>query len=100
MKKAKIIIKINNIINEYGNFSTYDVEADCSPCHQSMGSLVALAEDFDENQADVTIYDPSSHCSDGMETYPVSYTDMSIDTLKDILRLAKDFKKLSKEEAA
>ena len=71
-----------------------------SPCHQSMGSLVALAEEFWKDHADVTIYDPSSHCSDGMETYSVSYTDMKRDVLKDILSLAKDFKKLKKEEAA
>ena len=94
MKKTKLISKINNIINEYGSFSTWDVDADYSPCVQSMGSLVALAETFNENEADVTIYDPCSHSSDGMETYPVSYTDMKKDILKDILLLAKDFKKL------
>ena len=98
MKKSKLISKINNIINEYGSFSSYEVDGAFSPCHQSMGNLVALAESFDENQADVTIYDPSSHSSDGMETYPVLYTDMKKDLLKDILSLAKDFKKLQKEE--
>jgi hypothetical protein len=94
MKKANLIIKINNIVEEYGSFSTWDVEADCSPCVQSMGSLVALAETFHKDQADVTIYDPESFSSDGMETYVMSYTDMSKDNLKDILELAKTFKKL------
>jgi len=92
MTKELIIGEINEIISDYGSFSVGEVEADCSPCVNTMGSFVALAEEFREDEATIEIYNPSSFSSDSMSDYIMAYNDMEVKTLQEILELAKRYK--------
>lgn len=91
MTKEQIIEEINTIISDYGSFSTGEVEADCSPCVNTMGAIVALAEEFDTDEAKIEVYNTKSCSSDAISSYRLPYIDMEIKTLNEILELAKKY---------
>jgi len=95
MRKPTIIKHIKRIIEEWGAFGSGEVEGSLgetySPCVNSMGGLVALAEYFNLNEVEVNVYDPESFSSDAMHTYTVSYEDLSKDALKEILDLCDQY---------
>lgn len=92
MTKELIIEEINSIISDYGGFSIGEIDTDCSPCVNTMGSLVALAEEFNENEAKIEIYNTSGFSSDSISDYTMPYKDMEVKTLQEILELAKKYK--------
>lgn len=86
-KKAILIKSIKKIIDEWGSFDVSEVQADCSPCVQSLGKLTALAERFGKN-VDVVVYDKDGNEHD---EYTVEYEELSVDVLEEIERLAQDY---------
>ncbi len=92
MKKEEIIEKIKNIIQEFGSFGTGEVQADCSPCVASMGSLVSLAEEFNLETVFVEVYDGEENNCNSIESYTLTYEQLEEDTLNDILKLAEQYK--------
>jgi len=90
-KKQKLIEKIKSIINEWGSFSVGEVEADCSPCVNSMGGLVALAEHFNAENVGIEVYEPTSFSSDSQESYTMTYEELEVDVLEEILTLAEQY---------
>jgi hypothetical protein len=94
MSKKTIIEKIKEIISVYGPFGSGEVEQNggtYSPCIASMGSLVSLAEYFTNDKVEVNIYEPESFSSDAMDSYDLTYEDLKVSTLKEILKLAKGY---------
>lgn len=90
-KKQKLIEQIKSIINEWGSFSVGEVQADCSPCVNSMGGLVALAEHFNAENVGVEVYEPTSFSSDSQESYTMTYEELEVDVLEEILTLAEQY---------
>lgn len=98
MRKVEIISTIWGIINNYGPFSTYEVEADYSPCVNSMGSFVALAEYFELDEVEISVYEPESFSSDSIQDYKVTYNDLTVPVLLDILKMARTWKQIKLDE--
>jgi hypothetical protein len=95
MRKPTIIKHIQRIIEEWGAFGSGEVEGSLgetySPCVNSMGNLVALAENFYSDDVEVNVYNPSGFSSDPIDTYNVSYEDLGKDVLLEILTLAEQY---------
>ena len=92
MRKNTIIKSIKRIVNEFGNFDTGELEGDIySPCVNSMGSLVALAEHIESDGVGVNVYDPTGFSSDVIESYSVPYEELDKDILSEILFIAEQF---------
>jgi len=91
MQKRTIIKRIRTIITEWGSFSSGEVEGSLgeaySPCVNSMGNLVALAEYFNLNEVEVNVYDSNSFSSDPIDDYTVTYEELSKDVLLEILNI-------------
>lgn len=101
MKKKEIIAKIKNIIEDYGSFSSGEIEVaggTYSPCVSSLGNYVGLAEYFEIDKVEVNIYDPTGFSSDAMDSYEAQYEDLSKEVLSEILKLAEQYKILQEEE--
>ena len=95
MKKKIIIEKIEAIIENYGGFSTADVDADSSPCIGSLGgNTFQLAEYFSKNTVEAVIY---IHDCEETSEY-ISYEDLKVDVLKEILTLAKKWEEIQENE--
>jgi hypothetical protein len=95
MQKKTIIKRIQRIIQDWGAFGSGEVEGSMgetySPCVNSMGGLVGLAEYFNLNNIVVYVYEPESFSSDPLHTYPVLYKDLSKDVLLEILDIAEAY---------
>ena len=92
--KKSIIKDIKKIISEWGSFGSGEVEQGgetYSPCVNSMGGLVALAEYFTANKVKVNVYEPKSISSDAMHDYEVQYEDLPKDVLEEILTLCEQY---------
>jgi hypothetical protein len=92
--KKSVIRKIQHIIEELGSFGSGEVEfggVTHSPCVNSMGNLVALAEYFNKEGAEVKIYDPSSSSSDEIDSYTVDYEELPPSVLEEILELCEQY---------
>ena len=97
-EKQPIIDKINAIIDKYGEFGIYDVEADHSPhINSGSGSLSHLMEDFAIDGGKVYTYDPRSHSSDEIDRYDADYYDLDIHQLEYVLTLAEKWKEFMEE---
>ncbi len=81
MKKQHIIQDIQHIIYCYGIFDIGEVQSEVSPSLDTRGNLVSLIEDFREDNAIVVVYNDSYSIVD---TYRLSYSNMCVDTLKQI----------------
>jgi hypothetical protein len=86
MQKRTIIKNIKRIINEYGSFTTADVNAESSPCVSSKKGRNELCESFYDNKVEVVTYDKND---DEIDTDDVFYEDLPKDTLQEILYLAE-----------
>jgi len=91
--KKKIIEKIKTIIDDYGSFGIGEVQADCSPCVNSLGEVVGLAEYFSD---DVTI--EIYHDEVNLDSYTMKYEELKKDVLEQILEYAKQYKADQEEE--
>ena len=84
--KEELIESIKNILKTYGCFDSSELDyKDNSVCVGTMGKLVALAEYFTEDYAQVYIYNPTSFSSDPVDEYQEQYEDLSVDVLQEIL---------------
>jgi hypothetical protein len=93
MNKAKLIATIKKIIAKYGNFTTSDVEAISSPCVEEIGDYgYKLAESFNAESVDVVTYIDDEQCNG--EITP--YEDLTVEVLKEILLMAKQWENISK----
>ena len=90
--KNDIITQIKNLINEYGNFSTSEVNADHSPEVESSGNLTHLIEYFDCDYVEIYVY---GEYDIDVDHYTLPYEDLSIENLEYILELCGDWKQLN-----
>jgi hypothetical protein len=88
MQKRTVIKNINKIITEFGSFTTGDVQAESSPCINSMANSTQLAEKFYVDKADTILYDKKGNEIDEDVVY---YKDMEKDVLEEILFLAEQY---------
>jgi len=89
--KKSIIKDIKKIISEWGSFGIGEVEFGDSPCINSMGDLVALAEYFNYNSVDIRVYDSGSGDCDSIHEYEVKYEDLPKDVLEEILFICEQY---------
>jgi hypothetical protein len=85
MEKQEIINKIRSIVVNYGSFSIGEVDGANGICVNEMGRFVALAEYFNSTTIEVKVYDPSSFSSDEVDSYELTYDELSIEVLEEIL---------------
>lgn len=87
-KKERIISKIKRIVEEWGNFSTADVECESSPVIASIGKDThQLCENVYTDGVNATTY---VHDRNVNEEF-IFYEDLKIDVLEDILAIAENY---------
>jgi hypothetical protein len=92
MQKRTIIRKINRIIENYGTFSIGEVDGfGDGILVNEMGNLVALAEDFKQDNLTAYIYESDSFSSDSISDYELNYQELSKELLEEILTLAEAY---------
>ena len=89
MKKEEIISQIRTIIENYGSFTTFDVDADSSPIIGTLGSAFMLAENFELNGVDGYLYLDGDENERDIEF--ILYENLSMDCLEEILLLAQNY---------
>ena len=88
MQKRTIIKKIKAIIEEYGSFSTADVESESSPIINSFGKdSYQLAERFNNNGVTAVSYVHETETDED----EILYEDLPKDVLEEILSIAEDY---------
>ena len=91
-QKRTLIKEIKAIIEEWGGFSTADVEANSSPVIATLGKdTCQLAEMFDLHKVTVITYVHENET----DTDYVKYEDLDKDVLEEILNLAQDWDAIS-----
>lgn len=86
------IESILTIIKKWGSFSVGELEhATNGVCVNEMGSLVAIAETFTADHADIEVYEPDSFSSDSVDSYTMKYEEMDIDALDEILFICEQW---------
>lgn len=86
MNKLELIATIKKITNNFGEFTTSQVEADSSPCISSKVGRNGLCETFTCDTVEVVTYDKDDF---EIDRAFVPYHDLSEDVLRDILYLAE-----------
>jgi hypothetical protein len=87
--KEAIIRKIQAIIKEFGTFTTADITADCDVSIPIIGNHIHLANIFNYSDADVEVYEDGGE--NEIDSYKLSYWDMDIDTLTEVLEYANQY---------
>lgn len=93
-KEDPRITKIKSIIQKHGNFSTYDVEADHSPCVAGAGFVVSLAESFYEDKVTVCNYNGGREESE----YDTTYEELPDEAIDTIVELADAWAEIAIED--
>lgn len=91
MKKLHITQDIGSIISRYGIFDIAEVCGEISPSLDTRGNLTSLIEEFRTDHAIVVVYNNDYSIVD---TYRLSYTDMPLDTLKEVRELCLQYQEL------
>ncbi|MDR3265998.1 MAG: hypothetical protein LBT24_00295 [Tannerella sp.] len=88
MRKDELIEKIQDTVDEYGAFSTADVDAEASPCIYSGEGITVLAEFFCEDNVTATTYNDK-----GVEIHSEfkPYMDLEQDVLCKIYELCLEW---------
>lgn len=91
MTREEKINYIQSIIKKYGKFNISEIDTnDCgSPQVNSMGSLIAYAEHFDQYGATCYIY---NSCNDLLDTYFLEYSLLNDNTIDEIYQLVELWK--------
>ena len=85
MNKEEKISIIKSIIRDFGTFTIADVEADSSPCLNSLGKDThQLAETFYEHKVEAITYVHESE----VDTDYITYEDLEPHIIEEILALA------------
>ena len=71
--------------------------ADHSPCINSQGNIVSLAEQFYRDEADIEVYDGASMSCDSISSYTEKYENMDKAVLEEILKMAEAWKEMNNE---
>ncbi len=87
--KKNLIADIQKIIGEFGPFTTADIVADCDVSLPTKDSLIHLANIFHYDRANVDIYEDGGE--NEIDSYNLSYHDMDIETLEQVLKYAQDY---------
>ncbi len=88
---------INDLIQEHGEFTIADVDADHSPYVPTKGRLTHLMEEFREGGGTVRVYDPTSYSSDEIDEYDEFYEELETSQLEYILELAQRWAEINEE---
>jgi len=87
--KEKLISKIKAIIEEFGSFSTADVELDNSPVIANIGKdNFQLAERFNSSGVVAVTYVHETEVAEE----EIDYEDLNKDVLDEILMIAENYK--------
>lgn len=89
-QKDKIINEIKSLIKEYGSFSIADIEDQSTPLVSTCTGVIELAELFNYNNVDTSVYNNDVEIHNGV----VEYEYLSTDTLCDILDLCNVWKNI------
>lgn len=89
MQKKTIIKRIKSIIEKHGTFGVGEVDFSTYLCVDEMGNFVALAEYFNSTTIDVYVYNPNSFSSDEIDSYELTYEELSKEVLEEILFVAE-----------
>lgn len=90
MEKTEIIKRITDIIKNFGCFSVGELEHETNGVVVGeLGKFVGVAEFFNEDHADVNVYEPSSFSSDEIDSYEERYEDLSEEVLQEILLICE-----------
>lgn len=85
MEKTEIIKRITDIIKVNGCFSVGELEYETNGVVVGeLGKFIGVAEFFNEDHADINVYDPSSFSSDEIDSYEEQYEFLSEDVLSEI----------------
>jgi hypothetical protein len=90
--KEDLISEIKEILEEYGHFNTKKLSNDCSPSIETKGSLIHLVEYFSKGYCEVKVYKNWDDCVD---SYYLSYEELNIETLEEILHLCKEWEQIN-----
>ena len=85
--KENLIKNIKRIIEEYGSFSTFDVDSESSPVVGTLGSAFMLAEHFNLHTIDGYLYLNGDENERDIEE--IRYEDLSEECLGEIEILAQ-----------
>ena len=89
IQKNKLIDDIQKIVKEFGSFTTADISADCDISIPNVGNHIHLASFFKYDSADVDVYEDNRDYE--IDQYNLSYRDMDIDTLGEVLIYAQQW---------
>jgi hypothetical protein len=89
IQKKNLIDDIQKIVKEFGSFTTADIEASCDVSIPVIGNHIHLANMFHYSEADVEVYEDG--CENEIDSYHLSYHDMDIDTLTEVLHYAQQW---------
>lgn len=85
---------INDLIQEHGEFTIADVDADHSPYVESKGKLIHLMEEFREGGGTVRVY---AYSYDEIDEYDEFYEELEDEQLEYILELAQRWAEINEE---
>jgi len=95
--KQDLIIEIKEIILNYGEFSIGEMEASYSPSVPNQkGNLSHLIEYFNKDIVDVEVWNENLGAS--VDNYILTYEELDIETLKEILELCQAWQEIQTEE--
>lgn len=90
MEKLELIKSITSIIKEYGSFGVEEIEEETNGVVVAeLGKFVGIAEYFDEDYSDISIYEPISFSSDEIDIFEMKYDEMDENVLQNILLICK-----------
>jgi len=87
--KKNLIADIQKITGEFGLFTTADIEASCDISIPTKDNFVHLASLFNYSYARVEVYEDGGE--NEIDVYNLSYHDMQIDTLEEVLMYAQEY---------
>lgn len=93
--KEQLINQIQEIIKEYGSFTTGEVDASYDPQVQSFGNLLHLIWHMEFNNVEVEVLESGGNSS--VDEYDLPYNELDVETLIYILQLAEKWKEISIE---
>lgn len=94
LDRNTLIQEILNIIDNYGGFTSTEVDAESSPLVADCGDVCHLAEEFYFDHVKVITY----HNGNEIDECQMGYEDLDDDCLESILELAQTWAALCQEE--
>lgn len=88
MSKEEIIKKINNIIEEYGNFSSYDIDKYLTIDELKCGRVYVVTKNYEIGE----VYCEILFCEDVLDEEYYDYNILDIEVLKEILEYCNIYK--------